>query len=33
MGRKRTPYLLLVPQMFLTVLLLIGLITGITQKD
>lgn len=32
MGRKRTPYLLLVPQMFLTVLLLIGLITGITQS-
>lgn len=32
MGRKRTPYLLLVPQMFLTVLLLIGLITGIIQS-
>lgn len=32
MGRKLTPYILLVPQIILTVLFLIGLITGITQS-
>lgn len=32
MKRKLTPYLLLVPQILLTILFLIGLVTGITQS-
>ena len=32
MQRKLTPYILLVPQIVLTIFFLIGLITGITQS-
>ena len=32
MKKKLTPYLLLIPQIILTILLLAGLVTGITQS-